>query len=68
VSNIGSKDVSVSKYNDYLEDKVNDSSKIKGFIDIKDCLSGSNSGYQSDNLHYNDETLQNIWNKISETK
>jgi hypothetical protein len=65
VSLVGGKGKDVSKYNTYLSGKIAKSKKISGFIDISDCLTGSNSGYLSDNLHYSDTTLKNIWGKIN---
>ena len=64
VSLVGSKGKSVDNYNDYLKEKVLDNKNLIGYIDITDCLDGSNSGYSSDNLHYNDKTLNNIWKKL----
>ena len=50
----------IKKYNSYLKSMVGKSSKIKDFIDISDCLSGSNSGFIPDNIHYNNATLKKI--------
>lgn len=58
---VGGKGKNVSNYNTYL--KKNLPSGVK-WLSVADCLGGSNSGYTSDNLHYNNTTLKNIWKKI----
>lgn len=61
---VGSKGKNVSGYNTLLKSKVASSKKIKNCISISGCLAGSNGGYASDGIHYNNATLKNIWNKL----
>ena len=61
---VGSKGKNVSAYNALLKSKAASSKKIKNCISISGCLAGSNGGYASDGVHYNDTTLKNIWNKL----
>lgn len=62
VSLVGGKGKNVSSYNTYL--KLQAAKVNCKFLSITKCLTGSNSGYRSDGLHYNDATLKNIWSKI----
>jgi len=61
---VGSKGKNVSGYNALLKSKVASSRKIKNCISINGCLAGSNGGYASDGVHYNNTTLKNIWNRL----
>lgn len=61
VSLVGTKGKNVSAFNTYLKNNL--PNKVK-WLNISDCLKGSNSGYQIDNTHYNNTTLKNIWSKI----
>lgn len=58
---VGSKGKNVSTYNSYLKKSL--PSHI-GWLSIGGCLGGSNKGYMSDNVHYNNTTLKNIWAKL----